>query len=159
MSSETLPITPYTFADAIKELELPVLYAKVAELRNSIIHLQRSNREMQAFITENAENDADKQELEGYIAENEVVRTSMNERIQLCKAEVERRGQTWIELAPETGVDENAASGAETETGEQGREQEGGPAAASNGTGSNANGPPERSGGQDNDGGDDGVYL
>ncbi|KAL2794261.1 hypothetical protein BJX66DRAFT_338078 [Aspergillus keveii] len=155
MSSDALPITPAAFAEAITELTLPVLYAKVAELRNSIAHLQRSNAELRTFITESCETEADKRELEGYIAENEGVKESMDARIALCKAEVERRGQTWIEL------DEIIGS-------EQGKPEEEGPtrsgstvatapAPTTNGTG-NAGESERRSSERDNEG-DDGVYL
>ncbi|KAL3459931.1 hypothetical protein BJX64DRAFT_263965, partial [Aspergillus heterothallicus] len=124
MSAEALPITPGAFAEAIQELTLPVLYAKVAELRNSIAHLQRSNSELRAFITESCESEADKRELEGYIAENEGVKESMDARIALCKAEIERRGQTWIELDDIIGNEEK------TEEGEQGRTTESGSTSA-----------------------------
>ncbi|KAJ5951396.1 uncharacterized protein N7479_009809 [Penicillium vulpinum] len=98
MSTESLPITPGAFAEAIKELPLAVLYSKVSELTNSIAHLHRSNAELRAFLAESNDSDDDKKELEGYIAENEGVAVSMNERISLLKIEVENRGQPWIEL-------------------------------------------------------------
>ncbi|KAL4877203.1 hypothetical protein BJY04DRAFT_198754 [Aspergillus karnatakaensis] len=112
MSLETLPITPAAFAEAIKELTLPVLYAKVAELQNSIVHLRRSNQELHTFVAESCDNETDKQEIEGYISENEDVLKAMGERIQLCKAEVEERGQTWIELDVEPS---EATAGEEAE--------------------------------------------
>lgn len=155
MSSETLPITPVAFSEAIKELSLPVLYAKVAELRNSIAHLQRSNQELRLFITESCESDADKQELEGYVAENEVVKGSMNERIRLCKAEVEGRGNAWIELDPEPN---EATTTGEEENREREQEQ---PAALGSTASAAVNGaspPTEESRGRDGDG-NDGVYL
>ncbi|CAI7592157.1 unnamed protein product [Penicillium viridicatum] len=93
MSTEALPITPGAFAEAIKELSIAVLYSKVSELTNSIAHLHRSNAELQSNDSEE-----EKKELEGYIAENEGVAVSMNERITLLKTEVENRGQPWIEL-------------------------------------------------------------
>ncbi|KAL4930062.1 uncharacterized protein BDV17DRAFT_47929 [Aspergillus undulatus] len=163
MSSETLPITPAAFAEAIKELTLPVLYVKVAELQNSIAHLQRSNQELRAFIAESCESEADKQELQEYIAENEEVKKSMDERIRLCKAEVEGRGSTWIDLDAEPG----AGAGTEgTHAQAQGQEQEpeqpagSGSAApaAVNGTASSTDAPSaERPNGQED--GNDGVYL
>lgn len=162
MSSETLPITPVAFAEAIKELSLPVLYAKVAELRNSIAHLQRSNQELRLFIRESCEGDSDKHELDGYIAENEVVKESMNERIRLCKAEVEGRGNAWIELDPE--ANEATTTGASRGEENQEREQERPAApgstasAAVNGASSTTDAPTEESRGRDGDG-DDGVYL
>lgn len=98
MSTESLPITPGAFAEAIKELPLAVLYSKVSELTNSIAHLHRSNAELRAFLTESNDSEEDKKELEGYVAENEGVAVSMNERISLLKTEVENRGHPWIEL-------------------------------------------------------------
>ncbi|KAL4975471.1 hypothetical protein BDW66DRAFT_137339 [Aspergillus desertorum] len=159
MSAETVPITPAAFAEAIKELTLPILYAKVAELQNSIAHLRRSNHELRLFITESCETVADKQELEGYIAENDKVERSMIERIQLCKAEVERRGQTWIELGTEANG--TTSTGREAEQGQGQPPGEDSTATASvNGTGSNTDAPPaERPRDRDDDGEDDGVYL
>ncbi|KAJ5517375.1 hypothetical protein N7527_008935 [Penicillium freii] len=98
MSTEALPITPGAFAEAIKELPIAVLYSKVSELTNSIAHLHRSNAELRAFLTESNDSEEEKKELEGYVAENEGVAVSMNERITLLKTEVENRGQPWIEL-------------------------------------------------------------
>ncbi|RDW76241.1 uncharacterized protein DSM5745_06233 [Aspergillus mulundensis] len=152
MSSETLPISPAAFAEAIKELTLPVLYTKVAELQNSIAHLRRSNQELRLFITESCESEADKHELEGYIAENEGVERSMNERIHLCKAEVEGRGQIWIDLDMEA----NEIAG--TNGPEVGQEH--GQTAAANGTSSNVEAAPtERSRDREDDGENGGVYL
>ncbi|KAL3448838.1 hypothetical protein BJX65DRAFT_274604 [Aspergillus insuetus] len=154
MSSDALPITPAAFAEAITELTLPVLYAKVAELRNSIAHLQRSNAELRTFITESCETEADKRELEGYIAENEGVKESMDARIALCKAEVERRGQTWIELDEIIGSEEGKPEGEmPTRSGSTVATA----APTTNGTG-NAGESERRSSERDNEG-DDGVYL
>jgi uncharacterized small protein (DUF1192 family) len=107
MSEETQPITLEAFAEAIKELPLSAVYAKVSEIRNSIAHLRRSNSELRAFIDESCESESDKRELEGYIAENEVVITTMNERIGLLKTEIENRGERWIEekVEADTKVD------------------------------------------------------
>lgn len=104
MTDQQDTITASIFADAIKELPLSAIYIKVSELRNSIAHLHRSNDEMKAFITESCENDEDKRELETYISENEGVHVSMLERIALLKAEVEGRGQQWIEVANGTNA-------------------------------------------------------
>ncbi|KAJ5185965.1 hypothetical protein N7491_006164 [Penicillium cf. griseofulvum] len=98
MSTESLPITPGAFAEAIKELPLAVLYSKVSELTNSIAHLHRSNAELRTFLAESNNSEEDKKELEGYVTENEGVAVSMIERISLLKTEVENRGQPWIEL-------------------------------------------------------------
>jgi hypothetical protein len=98
MSTESLPITPGAFAEAIKELPLAVLYSKVSELTNSITHLHRSNAELRAFLLESCDSEEEKKELETYVKENEDVAVSMNERIALLKTEVENRGLPWIEL-------------------------------------------------------------
>ncbi|KAJ6004126.1 hypothetical protein N7499_000194 [Penicillium canescens] len=98
MSTESLPITPGAFAEAIKELPLALLYSKVSELTNSITHLHRSNAELRAFLLESCDSEEEKKELETYIKENEDVAVSMNERIALLKTEVENRGLPWIEL-------------------------------------------------------------
>ncbi|KAF7115571.1 hypothetical protein CNMCM5793_002665 [Aspergillus hiratsukae] len=112
MPEETQPITLEAFAEAIKELPPSAVYAKVSEIRNSIAHLRRSNSELRAFIDESCESESDKRELEGYIAENEDVITTMNERIGLLKTEIENRGELWIgeEVAANTKVDGDQAS-------------------------------------------------
>ncbi|KAE8379434.1 hypothetical protein BDV26DRAFT_291303 [Aspergillus bertholletiae] len=98
MSAESLPITPSAFAEAIKELPLSSVYAKASELSNSITHLRRSNQELRAFVNESCDTEAEKEELEKYIAENEEVMRSMHERNLLLKSEIEDRGQPWIEV-------------------------------------------------------------
>jgi hypothetical protein len=103
MSSEAQPISSAAFAEAIKALPLSAVYGKVSELRNSIGHLTRSNEELRTFIRESEEgpDSPDNKELENYILENEGVMQTMAERISLLKAEVEERGQLWIEEVPE----------------------------------------------------------
>ncbi|GAB1215997.1 hypothetical protein ATERTT37_005197 [Aspergillus terreus] len=109
MSGESAPITLDAFAEAIKELPLSVVYAKVTELRNSIAHLRRSNAELQTFVAESCDTEDEKRELEGYISENEGVMTSMTDRIMLLKAEVESRGQRWIEESPASEAKDEGA--------------------------------------------------
>ncbi|OJD13101.1 hypothetical protein AJ78_06406 [Emergomyces pasteurianus Ep9510] len=96
MSATATPITPQAFAEALKSLTLPSLYAKASELRNSIAHLQRSNDELSRYIAEDAPDGRDK-DCEEAIQENEVVMLRMQERIELLKVEVEGRGQRWSE--------------------------------------------------------------
>lgn len=122
MSAEARPISPAAFADAIKELPLSSLYAKVSELRNSISHLTRSNEELRTYIIESEEgpDSPDNKELEAYILENEVVMQSMAERIRLLKTEVEARGQRWMEEVEEEEDEEEEEEG--EEDGEQGEE-------------------------------------
>lgn len=97
MSGETAPISLAAFAEALKELDLSVIYAKVSELRNSMAHLRRSNSEMQTFVNESCDTEEDKRELENYITENDGVLASMSDRILLLRAEIEGRGQRWHE--------------------------------------------------------------
>ncbi|GIK02692.1 hypothetical protein Aspvir_006751 [Aspergillus viridinutans] len=112
MSEESRPITLEAFAEAIKELPLSAVYAKVSEIRNSIAHLRRSNSELRAFIDESCDSESDKRELEGYIAENEAVITTMNERIGRLKTEIEHRGELWTEeeVKADTKVNGDEAS-------------------------------------------------
>jgi hypothetical protein len=136
MSTEALPITPGAFAEAVQELPLAVLYAKVSELTNSITHLHRSNAELRAFLLESCDSEEEKKELETYVKENEDVAVSMSERITLLKTEVENRGQPWIELdqlkidsnAPVTNGNGhiNGASGATQDANEDQSQGEGG---------------------------------
>lgn len=93
MSATSNPITPTDFADALTSLPLGSLYAKGAEIQNSISHLQRSNYELQTYINETPGGDKD---CEDAVKENEVVIERMNERIELLKVEVEGRGHSWV---------------------------------------------------------------
>lgn len=83
------PIPAELFAEAIKELPLDTLYAKAAELQNSISHLLDSNIQMKPFA-----DDGDEVCKEA-IAENDAVIARMEERIALCKLEAEQRGLGW----------------------------------------------------------------
>ncbi|THC98209.1 hypothetical protein EYZ11_002291 [Aspergillus tanneri] len=118
MSAESIPIQPSAFAEAIQELPLSALYAKVLELRNSISHLRRSNDELNRFVLESCDSEDEKRELQSYIVENEDVMQSMTERIVLLKAEIVGRGQQWIEVeenrtdAKEDSSSQPAPSGA-----------------------------------------------
>lgn len=151
MSRETIPITASIFADAIKELPLSTVYAKVSELRNSISHLHRSNDELRSFITSSCESEDDRRELESYVSENEGVVASMQERIGLLKAEVENRGQLWIEVENATDARTDGSQTTSTVNG-----------ASRDATGSSAHDP---SGGSANDesrntnDGEEGVHL
>ena len=93
MSSEARPISPTQFATALVELPVENLYAKVAEIRNSIVHLEKSNKELEEY-SQSAGGDAD---CVTAVQENERVIERMNGRIELIKTEVERRGQKWHE--------------------------------------------------------------
>lgn len=114
MSAEAHPITRTAFAEAITELPLSSLYAKVSELRNSIAHLTRSNEELRRYIIESEEgpDSPDNKELESYVVENEEVMQAMAERIGLLKAEVEGRGQRWMEEVLTDGDNSDDATAA-----------------------------------------------
>jgi len=91
MSSQAGPISPTQFASALAELPVENLYTKVSEIRNSIAHLERSNEELQQY-SDSVNGDAD---CLAAVRENDEVIRRMNDRIDLVKKEVERRGQKW----------------------------------------------------------------
>lgn len=96
MSSESLPITRERFVKALEGLSLSSLYLKVAELRNSILHLEKSNQELEEFVRQE-----DDKECYEAVLENREVIARMEERIDLIKKEVtEVRCLPW---QPEDG--------------------------------------------------------
>lgn len=97
MSTAAQPISPSQFALAIQDLPLENLYTKVAEIRNSISHLERSNKELAEYAQRDGNEEDGDADLVAAIEENKTVVGRMNERIDLVKAEVERRGQIWHE--------------------------------------------------------------
>ncbi len=136
MSSESHPINPARFAEALKDLSASSLALKVLELRNSIAHLDYSNAELRpfaegtssAFAGDNGENNNSNggnqqqhragtpdQDCIDAIAENEAVIGRMQERIQLIRTEVESRGLSWREFEgkedDETGNTEPTSNG------------------------------------------------
>ncbi|KAI0098762.1 hypothetical protein GGR51DRAFT_537403 [Nemania sp. FL0031] len=110
MSSETQPISPARFAEALKELPASSLALKVLELRNSIAHLDYSNEELKPFAegtrptldqqqgNSTSEAGQPDQDCKDAIAENEAVIARMQARIELIRAEVEGRGLSWREF-------------------------------------------------------------
>ncbi len=107
MSSQPRPISPTQFATALGDLPVETLYAKVAEIRNSIDHLARSNKELEEY-SQTVGGDAD---CVAALRENEEVVQRMNERIGLIKHEIERRGQKWHEGVVNGETDGEVASG------------------------------------------------
>lgn len=99
MSAEATPITARAFATAIEELPISTLHLKAAELRNSLAHLEYSNAQLEPFArppagsTEQPDQDC----LEA-IEENIGVISRYKERLDLLKAEAEKRGLNWEEL-------------------------------------------------------------
>jgi hypothetical protein len=81
----------HAFAEALQDLPTSTLYNKAAELRNSINHLTASNAELQKYADDH-NNDADCLEA---VKENDGTIKRMEERIELVKAEVERKGLRW----------------------------------------------------------------
>ncbi|KAI0841080.1 hypothetical protein F5Y06DRAFT_260598 [Hypoxylon sp. FL0890] len=118
MSSESHPIDPARFAEALTELPAESLALKVLEIRNAIAHLDYSNAELKPFAEgrpptlnegETAEPD---QDCIDAIAENEVVIARMQSRIEMIRAEVERRGLSWREFQgkPDEEKEESSAA-------------------------------------------------
>ena len=137
MSSEALPITSARFASALSDLSIESLHAKVAELRNSIAHLENSNKELEQYAREN-----DDRECYEYLLENRQVMKRFEERIELIRREiVENRGMPFepqeAKVAPPT---QNGTSTQATTNGAQHPEE-------------------QRSTGADGNDEDDGVYL
>ena len=116
MSSEARPIDPLRFAEALETLPLDALHAKAAELQNSIEQLRSSNEQMVPFADEGD------QDCKDAMFENLGVITRMHGRVELIKAEVEKRGMPWPSEERERGavdVQRLRDFGIEGETGEQ----------------------------------------
>ncbi|KAL9081736.1 MAG: hypothetical protein Q9159_007069 [Coniocarpon cinnabarinum] len=91
MSASTCPVTPERFAEALEALPLSTLHNTAAEIRNSQTHLRSSNLELEPHAV--AGDDVCKDA----IVENEQVLQRMEQRLDLLKTEVERRGLPWVE--------------------------------------------------------------
>lgn len=105
MSAESQPISTERFALAIQDLPAENIYSKAQEIANSIAHLERSNKQLQEYVDsiradtslpESTREEGDKDCSEA-IQENQVVIERQQERIELLKREVERRGGRWHE--------------------------------------------------------------
>lgn len=91
MSAEATPITAARFAAALTDLPISSLYAKHAELTNSITHLESSNKQLEDFARENDDRDCYEA-----LLENRQVMKNFNERMELIRKEVEEvRGLPW----------------------------------------------------------------
>ena len=84
MSAETIPITAARFAAALTELPISSLYAKHAELANSITHLESSNKQLEDYARENDDRDCYEA-----LLENRQVMKNFSERMELIRTEVE----------------------------------------------------------------------
>ncbi|EGZ76036.1 hypothetical protein NEUTE2DRAFT_118791 [Neurospora tetrasperma FGSC 2509] len=137
-SNESLPITPQAFAAALEDLPVSALHLKVLEIYNSIAHLKYSNEQLRPFAEgieaplgsstggESAQNQPDPDCVEA-IRENEQVIVRMEERVQLIKNEVERRGLSWTEFERKDEVEAAAARNrarGPVETGEDSDDEE-----------------------------------
>jgi hypothetical protein len=102
MSSDSRPISPTQFAAAIKDLPISNLYAKAAELRNSMAHLVSSNEQLAEFA-------ATDKDCADAIHENEVVLQRIEERILLLQFEVEvNRSLKWVEQGQDHNLNPTA---------------------------------------------------
>lgn len=150
-------VTASLFAEAIRDLPLPNLYAKVSEIQNSVAHLHRSNDEMKSFIAESCETEEDRRELESYITENERLFITMTERIKMLKDEVERRGQRWVELSNGTSANNTGARTDERTESSYSASAATGTQAVPNGT--TGESETQGSNGRDTEDGQGGIYL
>ncbi|KAF3480293.1 NIF domain-containing protein [Arthroderma uncinatum] len=148
MSAESRPIDPAAFAEALQDLPLSSVFAKIAEVENSTAHLERSNLELRRFIQESPDGET---ECEEAVAENEVVIGRMRERVRLVKLELERRGEKWPEPASNLEDEEAETAGRERSSADgQGLSHDGPPASSQANEGSNGvMGSPGRFEGQD----------
>ncbi|MCJ1327468.1 hypothetical protein MMC10_004137 [Thelotrema lepadinum] len=115
MSATSEPITLARFTAAITELPLSSLFAKGAEIRNSIAHLEVSNTELKSFA------DAGDRDCADALEENVAVLARMQTRLELLEVEVGRRGFNWneakgIEPDSEPTDSDNAAQEIAAET-------------------------------------------
>lgn len=101
MSSTSTPISSDRFAEAIRALPLSNLHLKAAELHNSIVHLESSNRQLKPSADDGDPLCSDA------IQENSEVIRRMRERILLLRQEVEQRGFQWKDEETETKPEVN----------------------------------------------------
>jgi hypothetical protein len=79
-----IPQPQESFLEAITDLELEQLHVESSRLQNSIFHLERSNIALEEF--------RDDEDCRQAIQENVETIARQNERVQMIKNEVERRG-------------------------------------------------------------------
>jgi hypothetical protein len=148
MSAEALPISTPRFAAALSDLPISSLYAKHAELKNNIAHMETSNKQLEDYARDNDDRDC----YEALLENRQVIRKFL-ERIELIKKEVsEVRGLPWRpqgedEKRSEVVVD--GTNGSTTQNGVSATGVNGGVVQHEQGSGMD---------GQNGDG-EDGVYL
>jgi hypothetical protein len=92
MSAESAPISLSRFAAALHDLPISALYAKHAELTNSLAHLESSNQQLADFAREHDDRDC----YEALLENRQVVK-NMRERVDAVRSEVEVvRGLLWM---------------------------------------------------------------
>ncbi|KAF2862761.1 hypothetical protein K470DRAFT_262629 [Piedraia hortae CBS 480.64] len=84
----TAPISLQAFGEAITSLTSGNLFAKAAEIDNSLLHLVQSNEIL-------AQEDDDECRLA--VKENEELIKTLKKRLNLLQSEVEKRGLKWTE--------------------------------------------------------------
>ncbi|CAK7245915.1 MAG: hypothetical protein STHCBS139747_007520 [Sporothrix thermara] len=120
MSSESLPISPARFAEAIKDLSLSTLHLKVLEIRNDIAHLDYSNEQLLPYAkgtiavlgatsTSGDGESVPDQDCVDAIKENLVVIERKLKQLELVRAEVENRGVSWTEFQSKEEVEQQQA--------------------------------------------------
>ncbi|KAI1460505.1 hypothetical protein F4805DRAFT_395125 [Annulohypoxylon moriforme] len=125
MSSETQPIDPARFTEALKDLSAESLALKVLELRNAIAHLDYSNAELKPYAEGTAptldqpqgQPAQPDQDCIDAIAENVAVIARMQDRIERIRVEVETRGLSWREFQGKADEEEETAAPATTADG------------------------------------------
>ena len=91
MSASNTPITLTRFASALSDLPIDSIYAKYAELRNNIAHMESSNKQLEDYARENDDRDC----YEALLENRQVIKRFL-ERIEALKREVgEVRGLPW----------------------------------------------------------------
>ena len=125
MSTESRVISAADFSRAIEDLPAENLYTKHSEIANSVAHLERSNKQLQEYsdsirtdtsLDAGVREEGDEDCLEA-VRENEVVIQRQRERMELLKAEVERRGGRWHEADTDGKTNGTANGGSERQAG------------------------------------------
>ena len=159
MSAEARSISPTRFAEALRDLPISSLYAKAAELRNSIQHLAASNAQLKEFA------EAGDRDCAEAMQENDEVIQRMEHRILLLEYEVEaNRKMKWHQESGATGASattqrEPDMNGTNGTSGQAAEGNGGGAAPATSGTLSEEELRRRIEERMEQDNEDDGVYL
>ncbi|KAK9469087.1 hypothetical protein V1512DRAFT_72183 [Lipomyces arxii] len=78
------------FAIAISALPLEALHTEQARIEHAAKHLERSNREIEQYITE-TDDAEEKEEMKEVIQENEDVMLDQRVRLEMLRSEISRR--------------------------------------------------------------------